>query len=385
MMMILAKPSISPYLSRSLFELQVPCLIVDECRVPMLPALNLVKKSDVKANQKLAYKSLILTSSENALTQLYKIIPNDERVLKAKIFKNKVDFRHALSEQFPDFFFRELHMKDLETLDLKKIPFPVVLKPAVGISSIGVFRVASAKDWPKAVAFLKADLEKYSRNYSNNVVEDSTYILEEYLTGAEIAVDGYYNSQSEPVILNVLEHMFAGPNDTSDLVYYTRRSLVEKYYDQLMDFLRRFGDAFDLKRFPFHLEVRVAKNGRMVPIELNPLRFAGLGTTEIAEYAYGINVYKSFFQEAKPDWDKILKREDDSVYSFMCADLSSEKFRKKGLKINDRAFYRQFGEILDYRILDEEETSTFAVIFYRSETLEENKRFLMMNLDKFAY
>jgi hypothetical protein len=382
-MMILAPPSLSPYLSRSLFELQIPVIVGEEMRIPMRPALRILAENEIRSNPKKAYQSLILTSSENALSYLYNLIPNDERVLKSRLFKDKVEFRRALARQFENYFFQELTPEQLDKVDLKKVPFPVILKPSVGISSIGVIRIASAKEWKKAVEFLRADLAKYKKNYSANVVEEGRLILEQYIDGIELAIDGYYNSDSQPVILNVLEHMFSGADDTSDLIYCTRRSLIEKYYARLMEFLRSFGDVFDLKRFPFHLEVRVTPKGEIIPIELNPLRFSGLGTTEVAEYAYGINVYKAFFREERPDWNNILKRADDSVYSFMCADLSSAAFRAKGLKISDREFFREFHEVLDYRILNEQETSTFAVIFYRSEDMKENQRFLKLDVSKY--
>jgi ATP-grasp domain len=381
---VLARPSISPYLSRTLFELQEPALFVEDVQVPMRPALKTIPEKEIRANPKLAYQSLILTASENALSHLYGLIPNDERVLKSRLFKDKVEFRRALSRQFKGFFFRELSPRELRTADLKGFPFPVILKPSVGISSIGVTRVESAKDWKRAVDFLERDFAKYKKNYEANVVEEGKLIVEEYIEGPELAIDGYFNADSQPVILNILEHMFAGPGDTSDLVYYTRKSLVEKYYARLMNFLRSFGDVFDLKRFPFHLEVRVTKKGDIIPIELNPLRFAGLGTTELAEYAWGINVYKDFFLQRSPDWDSILKRDDDSVYSFMCADLPAEAFRAKGLLVRDRELFKEFCEVLDYRILDEQETSTFAVIFYRSEDLKENQRFLKLDFGKYA-
>jgi hypothetical protein len=205
-------------------------------------------------------------------------------------------------------------------------------------------------------------------------------ILEEWIDGVELAIDGYFNSSAEPVILNILEHPFAGPEDTSDRCYFTSRHLIRSHYPSLISFLKRFGDVFDLKRFPFHLEVRRTTDGRILPIELNPLRFAGLGTTELAEYAYGINVYKAFFREEKPDWERILQSTDPSIYSFMCADVPTELFRRPGLQIRDREFFKVFEEVLDYRILSETETSTYAVVFYRSQDLSENERLIRMDL-----
>jgi hypothetical protein len=179
--------------------------------------------------------------------------------------------------------------------------------------------------------------------------------------------------------------MFKDAEDTSDLVYYTRRSLVRRHYAAIFDFLVRLGDLFDLKRFPMHLELRLTPQGQLVPIEVNPLRFAGLGTTEIAEYAYAINVYKHFLRETRPDWDAILADPDDSVYSFLCVDIPTEMFRDPTLRIRDRALYKAFGEVLEYRMLDEQESSTFAVIFLRADDLDESRRILAMDLDQYLY
>jgi hypothetical protein len=258
-----------------------------------------------------------------------------------------------------------------------------VIKPAAGISSIGVKRVERASEWSDAVAFLRHDLATYAGNYAGAVVDGSKVLVEEWIPGIELAVDCYFDSRAEPVILNVMEHMFRDAADTSDLVYYTRRSLVRRHYHAIREFLVRLGDLFDLKRFPMHLELRLTPHGQLLPIEVNPLRFAGLGTTELAEYAYAINVYKHFFRETSPDWDAILADKDDSVYSFLCTDVPTALFGQPGLVIRDRDLARQFGEVLEYRILDETETSTFAVIFLRSDDLEENRRILSLDLGRF--
>ena len=382
-MMILARPSVSPYLTRSLMALGVPVVVADDAGVPMRPALDLITPEALRATPRRAYQALLLTSSENALSFLYDVIPHDDRVLKARLFKDKAAFRRAIRDLEPGFYFQEHALEDLAAVDASTIPFPVVVKPAVGISSIGVVRVPDREAWQAAVAFLHKDLEEYASNYRANVVEGQRMLVESWIEGTELAIDGFYDAQANPVVLNILEHLFAHEADTSDRIYYTRRSLVQRFYEPILEFLQRFGDAFDLKRFPFHLEVRFTKDGRFVPIELNPLRFAGLGTTEVAEYAYGINVYDCFFRQVSPDWANILRRSDDSVYSFACVDVPTELFRQPGLVIRDRELHRELTEVLDYRLLSETETSTFAVIFFRSEDLDEPRRILSLDLQPF--
>jgi len=380
---ILARPSISPYLSKTLFELQEPAILAEELKVPMRPALRIEPAQTIVDRPKQAYQSLILTSSENALEFLQSAIPHDDRVLKARLFKDKAAFRRSLTKLNPDFYFRETTVAELDAVKPGELHFPLVLKPAAGISSIGVRRVERVSEWADAVAFLRKDLATYAGNYAGAVVDSSKVLVEEWIPGIELAVDCYFDSRAEPVILNVMEHMFRDAGDTSDLVYYTRRSLVRRHYHAIREFLVRLGDLFDLKRFPMHLELRLTPHGQLLPIEVNPLRFAGLGTTELAEYAYAINVYKHFFRETAPDWDAILADKDDSVYSFLCTDVPTELFNSPGLVILDRELARQFGEVLEYRILDETETSTFAVIFLRSDDLEENRRILSLDLARF--
>ena len=383
--MILARPSISTYLARTLSELGVLTVVGDDLPVPMRPALRLGTIREFAADPKAAYRSLLLTSSENALSYLYDVIPYDDRVMKARLFKDKAAFRRAIAKKFPAFFFRELRPEELDRVDAASLPYPVILKPSIGISSIGVIRVAQASEWAPAVKFLRGELESYQRNYSRHVVESGQVLIETCIEGPELAIDGYFNGQAEPVVLNLMEHLFSGPGDTSDRLYYTRRSLVEKYLPQVTAFLREFGEVFDLKRFPFHLEVRVSASGELIPIELNPLRFSGLGTTEIAQYAHGVNVYEAFFNETKPDWAGLLAREDDSIYAFLCVDVPTELYRDPKLQISDRGLCRELPEVLEYRILDEQETSTFAVIFIRTESEAECRRLLNLDLGPYFH
>lgn len=382
-MMILARPSISPYLAKTMFELAEPVVLAEDTKVPMRPALRVEPAATLAERPKQAYQSLLLTSSENALAFLNEVVPHDDRVLKARLFKDKAAFRRSLAKLCPGFWFRDTTVDGLLALQPSDLRFPLVIKPAAGISSIGVRRVDGPADWGEAVAFLRHELATYARNYAGAVIDADRVLVEEWIPGTELAIDCYFDGHAEPVILNLMEHMFRDAADTSDLVYYTRRSLVRRHYHAVRELLIRLGDLFDLKRFPMHLELRLTPDGQLLPIEVNPLRFAGMGTTEIAEYAYAINVYRHFFRETAPDWDAILAGQDDSVYTFVCTDVPTDRFRAPELRIDDRRLFQRFGEVLEYRILDEQETSTFAVIFLRSDDLEENRRLLSLDLREF--
>ena len=58
----------------------------------------------------------------------------------------------------------------------------------------------------------------------------------------------------------------------------------------LPEYVAEIGKLKNIKLFPMHIEVRVTKTGDVVPIEINPMRFAGWCTTDVANYAWRINV-----------------------------------------------------------------------------------------------
>ena len=61
-------------------------------------------------------------------------------------------------------------------------------------------------------------------------------------------------------------------------------------------------------------------------------------------------------------------------------DVPTELYRNPKLQISDRGLCRELPEVLEYRILDEQETSTFAVIFIRTESEAECRRLLNLDL-----
>jgi hypothetical protein len=71
-------------------------------------------------------------------------------------------------------------------------------------------------------------------------------------------------------------------------------------------FLSKIGKELHLKNFPAHAEVRIDENGKIIPIEVNPLRFGGFCTTaDLLGVTLGFNEYKCFYENK--NWDTIFK------------------------------------------------------------------------------
>lgn len=65
-----------------------------------------------------------------------------------------------------------------------------------------------------------------------------------------------------------------------------------------------------------HAELKL-NDGELFPIEFNPMRFGGLGLGDLSFYAFGINPFKFFFEQQRPDWDILLATENDLSYALL--------------------------------------------------------------------
>ncbi|NQV31339.1 MAG: ATP-grasp domain-containing protein, partial [Phycisphaeraceae bacterium] len=88
------------------------------------------------------------TNSENAIGWIAKHLAFTELPKKIDLFKNKVKFRQLLKPLYPDFFFCEVRLDQLETLSTADLPLPCIIKPSVGFFSMGVYRVSTPQEWP---------------------------------------------------------------------------------------------------------------------------------------------------------------------------------------------------------------------------------------------
>jgi hypothetical protein len=152
----------------------------------------------------------------------------------------------------------------------------------------------------------------------------------------------------------------------SDRVYITSKEIIERCHSDFMEFLVKLGSITDMNNFPMHVEFRVDKKGYIVPIEVNPMRFAGWCVTDLAWYAYGINVYDYYFNQKKPDWQQILKDRGDEIYSVVVADLPKDILAINIESVNYDRFETHFEHCYELRKVDFVKHGVFAFLFART-------------------
>ncbi|WP_332649971.1 ATP-grasp domain-containing protein [Lysinibacillus sp. 54212] len=314
----------------------------------------------------------IIMNAEIGVNTLNEFLPDHNLTKMANLFKNKLAFRKSLASKYPDFFFQSCSLKELKQLRVSELPYPIIVKPIFGYGSEGVNKINNSQA-----------MTNYINTLAENRIVDERFILEQYIEGNEYAIDCYYNEHGEAVILNVFTRSFKDSNDVGDRIYFTSKEVIRSTIPMFTQYIQHFGENYRLKNIPIHIELRVTPSNDIIPIEINPLRFAGEGTTELGYYAYQINPYDYYIHNQKPDWDKVIAEMDDAIYSFTCAEIEKEMEPSIIDVIDHDALKKEFNEILSYRVLPLIGRSTFAVIFFKSPNVQEHGHILHLDFQQF--
>jgi hypothetical protein len=384
-MILIDYPYISDFLIRTIKENNFEIISTKEAKSLINDdSLNWISENDAKHKILKSPNPLIYTNSENALTWIFNNLKETNLPDQIKLFKDKLKFRELTKDIFPDFLFRKIKTEDIQTLDFSELKLPFVIKPSLGFFSIGVHIVRNKSDWFTAQKELNYDNLKSI--YPKEVMDASTFIIEEYIEGEEFAIDAYFNNDGDVVILNILHHIFSSSTDVSDRVYSTSQSIIRKYKESVETFLKPIGEKADLKNFPLHVEVRIDKNGVIKPIEINPQRFGGWCTTgDLSWYSFKFNSYQYFIENKKPNWDEVFKNSKNEIYSIILLNNNSG-YKPSEISHFDFDLLKQDLEnILVIRKLDFNKYPAFGILF--TETSKGNEKELkdILNSDLSKY
>lgn len=313
----------------------------------------------------------LYSNSENALAWLGQHLDEHAILLPINVFKDKFKFRMLIKHLFPDFYFEKVRLEDIQELSVAQFTFPFVIKPSIGFFSIGVHIIENEADWEKAKAELKK--EKLESIFPENVLNTAHFIIEEFIEGEEYAIDYYHNEKGEVVLLNVMYHLFSSGKDTSDRVYFTSKEIIQKHKVAIENFLTVIGNELELKNFPAHAEIRIDKEGKITPIEINPLRFGGWCTTgDLFGVTLGFNSSLSYFEKRKPDWDVLFKGKEDKLFSLVVLDNNSGIPSSEIKTFDYSSLANDFEHPSLIRKLDIQKYPVFGFVF--AETQKQNKK-----------
>jgi len=373
-MILIDKPYVSDFLVKTIKENNFEIVATPMAKNMIADkTLNWITEEEAKISLKENPETPIYTNSENTINWIQNNAVSSNLPGQIEVFKNKIKFRELIKDSFPGYFFKGVRFEDLRKLNVEELKFPFIIKPAVGFFSIAVHKVDNHAEWLHVLNKIDAENKSSKDLYPKEVLNATDFIIEEYIAGEEYAIDCYFDSEGKPVVLNILHHIFSSDKDVSDRVYSTSKEIIEKYKDEILDFLEIIGGKAKLKNFPAHVELRIDGNGKINPIEVNPLRFGGFCTTgDLSWYAYGINSYKYFFESKKPDWKEIFKTRKGKKYSIIVLDNNSGFEEAEIESFDYEKLLKDFEKPLDLRKIQLNEYSVFGFLF--TETKAGNEK-----------
>ena len=296
-MFIVDKPYVSEFFKETVRDNAIPVVDTDIAKeLGLYSGTQLISEDRAIEVARKTDNLAIYTTSENSIGWISKHLPFKDLPDKIGLFKDKLKFRNLTKPLFPNFYFKEVCAEDLDGVPFDTIPLPFVIKPRVGFFSMGVYKVSNHEQWLETIDLIRTEVAQVKDIYPEEVLNPASFIIEESINGEEFAVDAYYDFSGEPVVLNIHQHPFSSDGDVSDRVYVSSKKIIETNLDEFTNFIVRIGALAGVNNFPVHMELRRDKDGALLPIEVNPMRFGGWCTTADAAFmAYGFNPYLYYF------------------------------------------------------------------------------------------
>ncbi len=324
--------------------------------------LNLVDAHE--AARRIEHGERVYTNSENALEWIVANTENEQLNGGIRLFKDKAAMREKLAPLTPEVFFRRCPRTRLADLDPDELPMPIVLKPQAGFCSMGVHVVRNADEWRRALDAIERAADSWRAMYPESVIDADDYLLESYVTGTEYALDAYFDENGAAHVLNVLRHDFASDADTSDRLYVTSAAIVRDMRPRFTGWLSDVNNLVGVRNFPVHVEVR-EEGGRVVPIEFNPLRFAGLGGTDVAWHGFGYRTYEAFLEKKVPDFDACFAGREDKTYSMSLLNPPADATGEEAFDYE--GFAARFSRVLCLQRFDVNRVGSFGFLFLETD------------------
>lgn len=371
-MFLIDKPYISDFLIDTIKENYYPVVATKVAKELVTDAnLNWISEEEAIVTIKNNPSQRIYTNSENVLSWIDNHFGESELSKQINILKDKAKFREQIKAIFPEFKFQKIKLENIQNIAIEELSFPFVIKPSIGFLSIGVYIINDENDWIKA----KEDITPHNLKsiFPKNVLDTSHFIIEDFIEGEEYAIDYYHNDKGEVIILNILHHVFSSGTDTSDRVYSTSKAIINQYKSELEQFLSTIGNKLNLKNFPSHAEVRIDEKGKIIPIEINPLRFGGWCTTgDLLGITVGLNSYKHYFENTCPNWDIIYEGKENKIFSIIVLDNNSGIKPADIARFDYKALADDFENPILIRALDINIYPLFGFVFAKTD--EKNKK-----------
>ncbi len=239
---------------------------------------------------------------------------------------------------------------------IKKVGYPVVVKPDNGVGTNNTYRLESDED-----------LQHFL-----DVKDDNTYIMEELVRGHVETYDAILDSNGQPIYeagnvtpLNLIDVV----NKSGECLYYIRKDILPEVREAGLKTIAAFGVKSRFVHLEFFImdedQPGLAKRGEVIGLEVN-MRPSGGYTPDMYNYAHETDVYKiwadmvafdcSTIADGNHHYAAFIGRRDSKQYAMNLPEVVA-KYGSR-LKLHERlapAIAKLMGDEIFLVIVDTEE------------------------------
>ncbi len=324
-----------------------------------------------------AKQDKVCIASEAAIEKVIDRIDDPQRIKAIELLKDKYAFRQLLADIYPDFQYQFVRADRIQDL---KITEKSVIKPVKGVFGTAVRIIDRDTDLSELASELQTELTKNADLFSPSVLSTTDFIVERYIDGEEYAVDMFYDSSGSACIVNIYHHPLPRNLAYLHVIYYSARSVFDRIYAKAKHFFTELNRLLKVTNLPIHSEFKF-NGGRLMPIELNALRFGGMGLGNLVFHGLGVDPYACFAADMEPDWPQIWQDKQADIFVFFIA-YNGKNTNLNYYQPNREKLKREFTEILLERDFDCRNQLAFG-IYILKETSQNLAKLLQIEFDNF--
>jgi hypothetical protein len=311
----------------------------------------------------------VCIDSEAAIELVTSRINDPAKQQAVRLLKDKYAFRQMLGNLYPQYQYQLVKANDIQSL---KIDRKSIIKPVKGVFGTAVKIIDRDTDLTSLGGELQAELLKNKSIFSDSVLSQDDFLVEQYIEGEEYAVDMFYNSVGDPCITNIYHHPIPANRSYLHVIYYSSKVVFDRIYTKAKAFFTVLNKILNVTNLTIHGEFKLDGED-FVPIELNSLRFGGMGLGNMVFHGLGVNPYIYFLNDLEPDWQTIWHDKDQDLFTFFIA-YNGANIDLTIHKPNYQLLEQQFTEILFKQYFDYQHQVALGIYFLK----ETNQNLLML-------
>lgn len=345
--------------------------------LPETEGLELVSESAFVENYDgISSSGKICVTSEASLESILRKMKDGSKKRAIQSLKDKLLFRDLLKTEYPSLTYHHINYDEIAHISISD---KKVMKPVKGCFGTAVKIVDAYSDLHQIARDIKTEISKNASLFSESVLSQSEFIIEDFIEGEEYAVDMFYDSKGIPHIVNIYYHPLPRHEDYLHMIYYTNRKVFETVYDDALTFFQKLNDKLGIKDIALHSEFKLSQ--KLIPIEINAMRFGGMGLGNMVYHSLNVNPYLHFINEQSPDWSRIWQEYPHSNFVYFIA-YNGSNIDIHAQQPNIDKLEGEFTRILNKTLFDYKKQLAFGV-YTLDESRENIDRLLAIDFNEY--